>query len=221
VIAKLPGLMSNVDGVVASCLESGAVGFAGINTLPGIIGVDLETFEPRPASAGKSSYGGYSGPSIKPVALAAVAKMVQAGAPHVSGIGGIESWEDAAEFILLGAQTVQLCTAVMWKGYDIIKSLVKGLDDYLARKGIDNISEIAGAAFERLEKGVHDLELQENVVAHVLEECNGCGLCVIACRDGGHQAITMEDDLAEVDSSYCIGCALCKLVCPVDAIALS
>jgi dihydropyrimidine dehydrogenase (NAD+) subunit PreA len=221
VIVKLPGTLSSLETVASQCLAAGAAGFATINTVPCIIGVNLDTFEPQPSSMGRSAYGGYSGPAIKPIAMAATAEIARTGAPAVSGVGGIETWQDAAEFILLGAHSVQLCTAVMLRGYGIVTAIKRGLEKYLDNKGLTSIDQIRGAALQRMGENVHSLEKDHDLVARILENCNGCGLCVISCRDGGHSAITILDNLAVVDESRCVGCALCGMVCPSKSIVMT
>lgn len=220
VIVKLPAFVPDFQNMLEVCAEAGAAGVSGINTLPCLIGVNLETFEPLLSVQGRTAYGGLSGPAIKPVALRAVSLMAKAGVLPVSGIGGISSWEDAAEFILLGATTAQLCTAVMWHGYGIIEELVDGLSRYVEEKGLRSVSELVGRSNVLVEPSVANLQARSGVFAHIVpERCRKCGLCVAACRDSGFQAISQdEEEAAVVDPGHCDGCGLCFIICPADAI---
>src|SRR5262249_51786196 len=150
-----------------------------INTLNSITGVDLDTFTPRPDVGGRSSHGGYCGPAVKPIALnmvSEVAKDPEVGLP-LSGIGGIASWRDAAEVLMLGAQTVQVCTAVMHYGFRIIEDMVDGLGAYLDDKGMRSVGELSGRALPSVTKW-EELDLNYKIIAHVDQrKCIGCGLC--------------------------------------------
>jgi dihydropyrimidine dehydrogenase (NAD+) subunit PreA len=181
----------------------------------------LDTLEPIPTVQGHAAYGGLSGPAIKPVGLRAVSLMAKAGLLPVSGIGGISTWQDAAEYMLLGAGTVQVCTAVMWNGYGIIDKLVTGLSGYVTDKGFSSVSEMVGAANARVKGSIRDLETRSGLTARILaEDCKDCGKCIPACRDGGFYAISRGDTVPVVDPQACDGCGLCLVVCPFGAIEL-
>jgi dihydropyrimidine dehydrogenase (NAD+) subunit PreA len=225
VIAKLtPNVTDIVQPALAAC-RGGADAFSLINTLRCVIGVDLETLSPLPSVKGRGTSGGLSGPAIKPIALAMVAQI----ASHrelplpISGIGGISSWQDVAEFILLGASTVQVCTAVMLKGFSIVEDWIEGLSFYGRRKGLKKLEDMVGLALERY-GAWGELDTAHQVVAKVREEkCKGCGICVTACSDGGHQALSLQEVaverlVARVDGKRCQGCGLCLLVCPHGAL---
>src|SRR5207245_9159445 len=110
VMVKLTPNVTDVTAIGRAAVNGGADALSLINTLNSIIGVDLDTLAPKPAVRGQGSHGGYCGPAVKPIALNMVAAL--AGDPSIavpiSGIGGIQSWQDAAEFFLLGAATVQV-----------------------------------------------------------------------------------------------------------------
>src|SRR6266566_74358 len=129
VIVKLTPNVTDITYIARAAVKGGADALSLINTINSIVGVDLATFEPQPSVAGKSSHGGYCGPAVKPIALhlvSAVAADASVRIP-VSGIGGIASWRDAAEFIALGAGSLQVCTAVMHYGFRIVEDLIDGL----------------------------------------------------------------------------------------------
>jgi dihydropyrimidine dehydrogenase (NAD+) subunit PreA len=221
ILVKLTPNVTDVGYVARAAAEGGADGLTLINTIASIASVDLDSFVPRPVVAGRSSHGGYCGPAVKPIALYQVARVATSGANlPIGGIGGIETWRDAAEFILLGASTVQICTAVMHWGFRIIEDLCDGLSNYLDERGLKSVDELRGRALERL-GAWEELDLSYRVVASIDQtSCIGCGVCYPACRDGGHAAIGVErvdERLAvRVDEERCVGCNLCSLICPVD-----
>ena len=216
VMPKMTPNVTDVALVAQRCIDAGAPAVAAINTVSAIIGVDLETLAPHPAVAGKTTPGGLSGLAIKPIALKAIASIAQATGIPISGIGGIYSWEDAAEFLLLGASTLQICSAVMAKGYGIIDDLTAGLSGYLARKGWSRLDDMIGLALPNLVSH-EQLSREAKVYSTIdLSACIKCGRCYVSCLDAGYQAITLgEDKLPVVDRSRCTGCSLCQHVCPV------
>jgi len=185
--------------------------------------VDIDNFVTYPVVDGKSSNGGYCGPAVKPIAMNMLKNCAQL--PDlkipISGIGGIENWRDAVEFILLGATSVQVCTAVMHYGFGIIREMVSGLERYMDDKGFENLDQMRGRALPNV---MHweDLNLKYKVVANINEDkCIGCQLCYTACEDGAHQAISLSDDPLNrkptIIEENCVGCNLCSLVCPVES----
>ncbi len=174
--------------------EAGAAGVTCINTVKSLLGFDLDTFVPRPDVYGRSTMGGYSGPAIKPIALRFVAEVAKDVGIPVSGVGGVVTWQDAVEFMLAGAGTVQVCTAVMRYGYDIVEELIEGMSLYLEDKGLASPADLVGRGLPNLV--AHEaLSREHKVVASVDEDlCVGCGACVIACRDGGHQALSFTEE---------------------------
>ncbi len=220
VLVKLTPNVADVGWVAEGVQEAGADGVTLINTVASIMGVDLDSFAPVPTVAGRSSHSGYCGPSVKPIALYKVSEVARA-CPDlpIGGIGGIETWRDAAEFILLGSTTCQVCTSVMHHGYRVIEDLCDGLSNYLDEHGMADIPALRGKALERL-GAWEDLDLTWQVRAEVNQDtCIKCGKCHVACLDGGHQAISAtqvpEGTEVEVDSEHCVGCGLCSLICPV------
>jgi len=218
-IVKLTGNLADIAEVGRVVKKAGANAISATNTIRSIAGVDLDTLIPRPTVAGQSAMGGYSGFAIKPIALRCIAELAmdkEIDLP-LSGIGGVTTWQDAAEFILLGASSVQVSTAVMREGYRIVEDLIDGLSNWMDKKGFEKIEDMVGRSVPCL-TAVDSLNLDYKVVATIDKEvCEKCGLCYIACRDGGHQAISLDTDrIPIVDEDKCVGCSLCSLICPVS-----
>jgi len=216
VIIKLTPQIADIAAAAEAVKRSGADGVTAINTVKGLMGVDLDTFVPYPNVGGHSTYGGISGPAIKPVALRCVAEIARRVSIPISATGGVTTWRDAAEFLLLGARTVQVCTEVMRHGFGVIEDLTDGLANYLEDKGFASVEEIIGKALPHVVEH-SQLPRDGKVRAHVdPEKCIRCGVCYVACRDGGHQAIEFGPDrLARVDEEKCVGCGFCPTTCPV------
>ena len=194
VMVKLTPNVTDVAKVGRAAVEAGADALSLINTINSIMGVDLDTFAPKPSVRGLGSHGGYCGPAVKPIALHMVSSL--AADPRIkvplSGIGGVQAWQDAAEFFLLGASSVQVCTAVMHYGFRIVEHLTDGLEQYLRSKRIDRLSDLIGRSVSRI-KPWGDLDLSYKVVARIdQDKCIHCGLCYIACEDGCHQSIRWD-----------------------------
>jgi dihydropyrimidine dehydrogenase (NAD+) subunit PreA len=191
VMVKLTPNTSDVAAIGRAAVKGGADALSLVNTLNSIMGVDLDSLAPKPAVRGDGSHGGYCGPAIKPIALYMVSAV--AGDPNIkvpiSGIGGIQAWQDAVEFMLLGAGSVQLCTAVMHYGFRIVEQLTSGLEGWMLEKGFDKVSDFVGRSVPRI-KSWGELDLNYKVVAEIdQDKCIHCGLCYIACEDGAHQSI--------------------------------
>jgi dihydropyrimidine dehydrogenase (NAD+) subunit PreA len=191
VIAKLTPNVGEILDPALAAQRGGAQAVSLINTIKSIIGVDLDRLVPLPRVADASSHGGYCGPAVKPIALRMVAELARDASFRlpISGIGGIATWKDAAEFLALGAGNVQVCTAVMHYGYRIVEDMIDGLNEYLRSKNMRSVNELVGAAVGGF-KEWGDLDLNYHVVAKIdADACIGCYLCHVACWDGAHQCI--------------------------------
>lgn len=223
ILAKLTPNVASMSPAAEAAKRGGADGVAAINTIKSIIGVNPHTYVSAPAVHGKSAVGGYSGNAVKPIALRFIAELGQnpnLSGMHISAMGGIETWLDALEFILLGAGNIQITTAVMQYGYRIIDDLKAGLAYYLKEKGFKNLREAQGLALDSISSTTDVLE-RDTVIFPKFhrEKCIGCGRCVISCADGGHQAIRLDENRRPVlNGKKCVGCHLCVLVCPNHAV---
>jgi dihydropyrimidine dehydrogenase (NAD+) subunit PreA len=233
VIVKLTPNITDITFAAQAAQRGGANAISLINTLNSVTQVNLETLVPEPFVAGLSTHGGYCGPAVKPIALHMVhacAADAAVGLP-ISGIGGISNWRDAAEFLALGATSVQVCTAIMHYGFRVVEDMIEGLNDYLDSKGFKSLAELRGRAVSSLQKW-ETLDLNYQRVARIdYDKCIGCNLCYIACEDGAHQCIDLVPPdghglgpgripgkpIPQVREVDCVGCNLCSLVCPVDA----
>jgi len=246
VIVKLTPNITDIRLAARAARRGGADALSAINTINSITGIDLDTLTPRPNVGGLSSHGGYCGPAVKPIALHLVQQIAsdpEVGIP-ISGIGGISGWQEAAEFILLGCTTVQVCTAAMHYGYRIVEDMIDGLGNWMDEKGYRTIEDFRGLSVPKITEWKH-LDLNYRIVARINRDtCIGCDLCYIACWDGAHQCIHLDKPAAppaitvtpvskpawlratggptpparipRVDEVECVGCNLCWLVCPVE-----
>jgi dihydropyrimidine dehydrogenase (NAD+) subunit PreA len=217
VIVKLTPNVTNIVPPGRAAQKGGADAVSLINTINSVMGVDIDTMVPHPNVNGKAAHGGYCGPAVKPIALNMVSELARDAEFNIpiSGIGGISTWRDAVEFLLLGAGTVQVCTAVMHYGYRIVEDMIDGLNSYLDDKGFASVGDIVGKSVERVTDW-GNLDLNYKVVARVNnEKCVKCNLCYIACEDGAHQCFSFDSaGYPVVDEHECVGCNLCTLVCP-------
>src|SRR6202171_567574 len=246
VIVKLTPNISDIVMPARAAVAAGANAISLINTINSIMGVDLDTLDITPSIGGKGGHGGYAGPAVKPIALnmlAALGKdsIVNASKLPISGMGGITTWRDAAEFLLLGASSLQVCTAVMHYGFRIVEDLCDGLANWMDEKGYATVSDVVGRSLHRV-SDFSNFDLSFRAVARIdQEKCIRCNLCYVACNDTAHQCIDLigsngqvmqphsyavesngkEDAVnlrptAKVREIDCVGCRLCYNICPVE-----
>jgi dihydropyrimidine dehydrogenase (NAD+) subunit PreA len=216
IMVKLPAMVDNLPRKALVAKESGADAISAINTINSLPGVDVYNFAPDPQVGGESAYSGLSGPAIKPIGLRCVAQIASNVDIPISGIGGIKNWEDAVQYFLVGASTVQVCSGVMQWGYQIIKELKVGLQEYMGKMGFSRINDFVGLALPKIRRH-NDLRRDYRVLSDVdLQKCIGCGFCSVVCNDSGYQAIQMFDKRPIIDREKCDGCGLCIQICPVS-----
>lgn len=246
VIVKLTPNITSIVHPARAAVAAKADGISLINTINSIMGIDLETLETVPSIGGKGGHGGYAGPAVKPIALNMISEVARDAAvvesrTPISGMGGITTWRDAAEFLLLGATSLQVCTAAMHYGFRIIDDLCDGLSCWMDSKGYRTIDELVGRSLHRI-SDFKNFDLAFAAVARINEDkCIKCNLCYVACNDTAHQCIdlrlpngsltqpnsyeqTENGKIAAVDQrpqpvvreEDCVGCRLCHNICPVE-----
>lgn len=217
VIVKLPAAPAMMGRLARAAKAGGAQGITTINSVPSLLGIDLDTFSPLPATSDGGSFGGYSGAAVKPIALRCVAEVHQAVDLPIMACGGITDWKTAAEHLLAGGTCLQVCTTVMEHGFRVVRAIKMGLVRYLQEKGLQNVQELTGRVLPKLR--VHtDLPTHQRLVVQINEDtCIKCGRCVVSCEDSAYQAFDWaKGTVPIVHAQHCDGCSLCIHVCPVD-----
>ena len=221
VVVKLTPNVTNIVYPARAAHKGGADAVSLINTVASIMGVDLDNMAPLPTVDGKGTHGGYCGESVKPIALNMLSQIVrdeELKTLPVSGIGGISTWRDTAEFFALGAQNVQVCTAAMLYGFKIVADMIDGLNNWMDEKGYRCLDDFIGKAVPNVVDW-HQLNLNYDLKAKIDQElCIKCGRCYIVCEDTSHQAISKTQNgkrQFNVIDEECVGCNLCAHVCPV------
>ncbi|NAZ37394.1 NAD-dependent dihydropyrimidine dehydrogenase subunit PreA [Rubellimicrobium sp. CFH 75288] len=219
-LVKLTPNITDIRKPAEAAKRGGADAVSLINTINSITSVNLDTFSPEPSIDGKGAHGGYCGPAVKPIALNMVAEIARNPETRdlpISGIGGITTWRDAAEFLALGAGSVQVCTAAMTYGFGIIREMTAGLSAWMDEKGFTSVSQVTGRAVPNVTDWQY-LNLNYVTKARIDQDlCIKCGRCYAACEDTSHQAIAMKPGrVFEVIDAECVACNLCVDVCPVE-----
>lgn len=218
-IAKMTPNITDMTIPALAAMEGGAKGISAINTIKSITNIDLENMTAMPVVNGKSSISGYSGAAVKPVALRFIAQMLQheklKNVP-MSGIGGIETWRDCLEFLLLGCRNLQVTTSVMQYGYRVVEDMSNGLMHWMDERGYDKLDDFIGMALGNVIPA-EELNRDFKILPDFNDKkCVGCGRCYISCYDAGHQAIDWNTEKRRPElNEKCVGCHLCLNVCPV------
>ena len=222
VIVKLTPNITDIRRPARAAKAGGADAVSLINTINSVMGVDLDRMCPTPHVDGKGTHGGYCGPAVKPIALSMVSEIARDpdtyGLP-ISAIGGITTWRDAAEFMAMGAGSVQVCTAAMTYGFKVVEEMITGLKAWMVTKGHTSLDDFRGRAVGNTTDWQF-LNLNYAVKARIDQDlCIKCGRCHIVCEDTSHQAIWPVVDGQRkfvVNDAECVGCNLCADVCPVE-----
>ncbi len=218
VIAKLTAAVTDITETGNAVAKAGADGICAINTIPAFMGFDLKTLKPKPDINGFTTYGGYSGAAIKPIALRCVSALLKSPQIPVMASGGISNGFDAVEFMLLGSPVVQIATAAMLYGFKLVKTMKTQLTEFMQWHQFERIEDFLGNGNDMI-CSYTALDIDYDVKAQVNEKaCIGCKICTISCKDAGYGAITMQDKLAVIDLEKCVGCSLCHNICPYNAI---
>ncbi len=220
VFVKLTPNVTDITWIASATERAGADGFAAINTVQSFMGINLETLEPVLNIDGFSTYGGLSGAAIKPIGFKCVAQLRQKSNLPILGMGGISNWEDAAQYITLGSDIVQICTEVMINGYGIINGLKSGLLSYLEKRGMNDISELKNAAISKITSHEKLNKKQRLYPSIDKEKCISCGKCVKICLESEYHALSLEEKCPSLNKEVCEGCSLCSHVCPKEAIKM-
>lgn len=220
VIVKLTPNITDIRKPAAAAKRGGADAVSLINTINSITSVNLDSMSPEPSIDGKGTHGGYCGPAVKPIAMSMVSEIARNAETSdlpISGIGGVTTWRDAAEFMALGCGNVQVCTAAMTYGFKIVQEMISGLEQWMDEKGYKSIDEFVGMAVPNTTDW-QCLNLNYIAKAKIDQDlCISCGRCFAACEDTSHQAISMTPDRKfEVIDAECVACNLCVNVCPVE-----
>lgn len=220
IIAKMTPNITNMIPSAMAAIKGGASGVSAINTVKSIIDIDKDLLTTEPVVNGKSAISGLSGKAVKPIALRFINEMAQypglKGVP-ISGVGGVYTWEDALDFLLLGARNVQICTSVMEYGYRILEDILSGISYWMEEKGFETLDEVVGLALRNITTPSEFTRTFKIRPAFDHDTCIGCGRCYVSCYDGGHQAIDWDDEMRRpsLNTDRCVGCHLCQKVCPV------
>jgi dihydropyrimidine dehydrogenase (NAD+) subunit PreA len=220
VIAKMTPNITDMTEPALYAKNGGADAISAINTVSGISEVGLEDMVPKPNVFGIGAVSGTSGPAIKPIGLHFIADMAKCEALDLplSGIGGIETWIDALEYILLGSSTIQVTTGIMHYGYRIVDDMIEGLSDFMAQRGVIKVSDLVGKALGNLKTTDHFNLDRQGITQYDLNRCIGCGQCYIVCTDAAGQALEWDATKRRprLIEDKCLSCMLCSFVCPVD-----
>lgn len=209
---KLTPNVTDMVEIAQAAKEAGADGVTISNSIRSFAGVDIETGKPY-----LRGYGGYTGPAIKPIIMRHLSEVARNVDIPISAVGGVNSYREVIEYIMLGATTVQLCTAVMWNGYGHITKIINDLNTWMDQKGYRSFDEIRGIALKDITTVEELAKLPPKFADISPDVCTNCGLCQKVCM---YRAISEKDGARWADRTKCDGCGVCQQLCPVHAITL-
>ena len=220
VLSKINAQILDRVKMAKDCKRAGSDAITAINTVGGIIGIDVDTGVPICSDTHQVGVmSGLSGPLIKPIGLRVVAEIASNVDIPICGVGGISHWRDAVEYIMVGASVIQVCTAVMWKGFSVGKRMYEGLQKFMRDKGYQNVSEIRGISLPYFAR--EPVPMKRKPHAYIDQAlCSRCGACHVACREGAFDAIRRIRGTYKVNQRVCDGCGLCRVVCPQGAMEI-
>ena len=222
VIAKMTPNITDMNEPAIAAKKGGCDAISAINTLRAISEIGLDDLVPKPNVHGIGARSGYSGPSCKPIGMRFIADMAKCEelALPLSAMGGIETWIDALDYILIGASNLQVTTGIIHYGYRIVEDMIEGLSDFMAERGIEKVAELVGKALPNVQETDHfDLNRQGRAQYDV-DRCIGCGQCYIVCNDSGGQALNWDSRTRRpaLLEDKCLSCMVCSFVCPVEGL---
>ena len=204
--AKMTPNITNIEDPARAALRAGCEGVSAINTILSVMGVDLNTLRPEPTVEGYTTPGGYSCKAVRPIALRMVmqcARLIRdefsganagsVGPRSLSGIGGVETGDDAAQFILLGADTVQVCTGVMIHGYGLAKKLCEGLSAFMDKHKFTKIDQFRGHSLQFFT--THMDLVQRQAKAKAMEAAAAKGVVTKDTQWSGDKFVEQSDKL--------------------------
>lgn len=213
VTVKLSQNTTNISAVAKAVKKAGGAGVSAINSIRCILGVDIETGRPK-----LSTYGGYSGPPIRPIGLASVATIAQTVDIPISGIGGVENYKNVLEYIMMGASSVQVGTTVMIHGMNRITQIVTELEQWAETKDIESVCQIRGTALRKL-KSFDEIKIEPATSTVAGVPCTvDCHKCTSVCM---YDAVSKKDGNIFIEKDNCTGCGLCTFVCPAGKLVLN
>lgn len=211
VSVKLSASSGNLPEIIKACKKAGVKGISAIDTVRGILNIDIDTGRP-----GLPTYGGYSGAPIRPIGLSTVASIAQTSSMPIIGLGGIENYRNIVEYIMAGASACGIATLLLLRGYDVVGEILRDLDKWFETNGITSIDQIKGNALYGL-KAFEEIKVEPKV-ASLISSCDrtDCDICARGCLD---EAISSVDGIT-VDAAKCTGCGICTSICPQDKFEL-
>ena len=211
--AKLSPQVSDLPSIAKKSEASGADALTIQARLSGIM-IDIETAKP----VGWGSAGGYGGPYLIGYGLKGVSDVATCVNIPISAVLGVWSWKDIIRYIMVGATTVQSATAVMLRGYAVVRKWLREMTAWMEKKGYDSIHDFKGTALRNIINTNQVIREAEGILIGVDKDvCIGCGECQISCF---YDAVTLQNRKAQINQERCVVCGMCLEKCPTDAIHL-